>query len=212
MLKTACRNSSWFGFYDLYKIANFGPTEGFPCFPFPCFFSAKTLIPHNSKTIGRTSMKFGMQLPYGNTSGQFFAFQKKIDFHRFLPFFIEKHSFFLIPHNSKTIGRTSMKFGMQLPYGNTSGQFFAFQKKIDFRRFLPFFHRKTQFFLVPHNSKTIYRISMKIGMQLRYGNALGYFKAFPQIFHFRRFLPFFIEKHGFLQILITQKLFVVVHQ
>ena len=84
MLKTACRNSSWFGFYDLYKIANFGPTEGFP------FFSAKTLIPHNSKTIGRTSMKFGMQLSYGNALGRFFAFLKKIDFRRFLPFFIKK--------------------------------------------------------------------------------------------------------------------------
>ena len=81
-------------------------------------------------------------------------------------------------------------------------------------RFSPIFaifYQKNIGFLVPHNSKTIYRISMKIGMQLCYGNALGYFKAYPQIFHFRRFLPFFIEKHGFLYIIITQKLFVV-HQ
>ena len=76
MLKTACRNSSWFGFYDFDKNVNFGPTEGsFFCFCCCCFFfSAKTLIPHNSKSICRSSMKFGMQLPYGNASGQFFHF------------------------------------------------------------------------------------------------------------------------------------------
>ena len=87
-------------------------------------------------------MKFGMQLPYGNTSGQFFAFLKKIDFCRF---FIEKHSFFFVPHNSKTIYRISMKIGMQLRYGNALGYFKAFPQIFHFRRFLPFFIEKHGF-------------------------------------------------------------------
>ena len=33
--------------------------------------STETLIPHNSKTICRTSMKFGMPLHYGSASGYF---------------------------------------------------------------------------------------------------------------------------------------------
>ena len=46
-----------------------------------------TLLPHNSKTIGRPSMKFGMQLHYGNASGFFQEFFEILNFLQLLPFF-----------------------------------------------------------------------------------------------------------------------------
>ena len=91
-----------------------------------------------------------------------------------------------------------MKIGMQLRYGNALGYFIAFSQIFHFRRFFAVFHKKTWFYLDPHNLKTLSRTSMNIGMQLHYGNVLGYVKAFSQIFDFRQFLPFFIEKHSFL--------------
>ena len=122
-----------------------------------------------------------------------------------MPFFIEKTWFLLyetlVPASALTIGRSSMKFGMQLYYGNASGCFQAFFKKFNFRRFLPFFIEKTWFLLyetlAPASALTIRRSSMKFGMRLHYGNALGLFKAFSKTFNFRRFLLFFHGKKVF---------------
>ena len=105
--------------------------------------TTETLAPASALTIGRSSMKFGMQLHYGNASGCIQAFFKKFNFRWFLPFFLEKTWFLLYetlaPASALTIHRSSMKFGMELYYGNASGCFQAFFKKFNFRRFLPFF-------------------------------------------------------------------------
>jgi len=161
--------------------------------------TTETLAPASALTIGRSSMKFGMQLYYGNASGCFQAFFKKFNFRRFLPFFIEKTWFLLYetlaPASALTIHRSSMKFGMQLYYGNASGCFQAFFKKFNFRRFSPFFiDGKTWFSLyetlIPASALTIALSSMKFGMQLYYGNASKCFQAFFKKFNFRRFWPF----------------------
>ena len=52
----------------------------------------------------------------------------------------------LIPHNSKTIFRSAMKFGMPLQYGSALGRFWAFFKIFNFRRFFADFHRFSLFF------------------------------------------------------------------
>ena len=53
-------------FLGLVKNRRFRTYRGLPVL---LLLLRKTLIPHNSKTIGRTSMKFGMQLSYGNALG-----------------------------------------------------------------------------------------------------------------------------------------------
>jgi len=50
-----------------------------------------------------------------------------------------------------------------------------FHKFSIFADFLPFFIKKTWFYLDPHNLKTLSRTSMKFGMDLHHGNALGRF-------------------------------------
>ena len=56
--------------------------------------SPETLLPHNSKTICRSAMKFGMPLQYGSASGRFWAFFKNFNFHRFSLFFHGKNIVF----------------------------------------------------------------------------------------------------------------------
>ena len=69
----------------------------------------------------RSSMKFGMQLYYNNAPGSSQGFFKILNYSPLLAFlkntlFLAGHEVIptLLPHNSKTIGRSSMKFGMQL--------------------------------------------------------------------------------------------------
>ena len=90
----------------------------------------------------------------------------------FYRFSLKNIVFFSVPHNSKTIYRTSKKIAMQLHYENALGFCKSFLNILIFRRFL-LFYRKNIAFLVPHNSETICHTSMKFYMQLHHGNALG---------------------------------------